>query len=489
MEPSLVACLRLPALPLDAHHGLERTATQPHAVHRGRGSNARVLFVDACARAAGVLPGVTLAAARARSADLLSVPFDEARVERAQREVVDRVLKVSPRIVSAGLRRFWVEPRGPALPDFCRFVAAELAPRTPIALGIGPTATVAYAAARGVQHGARIVPPLRAEAYLDDCPLDVLDVPSDVVDVLAALGIRTVRKLRELDPVSLGMRFGPAVAEARRRVDGIDPRGPTHPPEEPRHEAFVELPEPSVQLEAIVFLLRSAIARVLRSARLDGLGPTEFELALRLVPPSSRDAPSTLALPLRSAVPFTDERVVLESLRTVLERTPLAAPVVAFTLRATHTSPLGERTLPLPTEPRGRDAAAREVAIARLRARLGEDAVVRATHVPASAPYERARFVSTETPTMSPRRAEALPFRRLDPPVPLLEGRLHLGGRARLVLRTSLVERTSTPFWQDGEPRVVLYAHAEVEGPLLVLLRGRVGTSCDDRWEAVAYLD
>jgi hypothetical protein len=32
-------------------------------------------------------------------------------------------------------------------------------------------------------------------------------------------------------------------------------------------------------------------------------------------------------------------------------------------------------------------------------------------------------------------------------------------------------------------------AWAELEGPLLVLLRARVGDDCDDLWEVVAFVD
>lgn len=476
----------MPELPLDAHHGLERPLERAHAVHHGRGSAARIVFCDATAERAGIRIGQSLAGARARLESLHSVPFDDDRIARAQRDVVSRLLAVSPRIAPGGIRRFFVEPVGSdeALAAWCRSVAAQLAPRRPLALGLGPSATVAYAAARSVGHGARIVPPRDAMRFLDERPIDVLDVPSEAIDILHALGIRTVRQLRALDPVSLGMRFGPAVAEARRRADGIDPRGPAHPREEPAHAVEVELPATTDSVDTLVFLLRSAVDRWLSAMRAQGLGATELRLDLAL----DRDETGrkdVRSIPLRTASPWVDGRVLVESLRTQLERLSLPRPVVRFALVAEVVTELRDRTLPLLPEGRGRDEGARDVALDRVRARLGDAAVRRASHVEASSPLARASFVDH----IAPLPGDAMPFRRIEPPAPVTGGRIHLRGRTRLVLRTSLVERSSIPWWHEGEAHVELFAHAEVEGPMLVLLRGRVGTDCDDRWEAVAYLD
>ncbi len=482
----LVACVRMPELPLDAHHGLARDPESAHAIHAGSGRAARIVFCDAAAERAGVRVGQSLAGARARIGTLRSVTFDDERVARARREVIGRLLAVTPRIAPGGLRRFWLEPvaEGDALAAWCRSVAEQLAPRRPLGLGLGPSATVAYAAARSVTHGARIVPPREALRFLDERPIDVLDVPSDAIDILHALGIRTVRQLRALDPISLGMRFGPAVAEARRRADGIDPRGPAHPREEPVHAVEVELPAASDSIDALVFLLRSAVDRWIGAMRGRGLGATEARLDLRL----ERDQAGVSArpsIPLRTASPWSDGRMLVESIRTGLERTKLPRPVVGFALVAEVVTELRDHTLPLLPEGRGRDLDARTIALDRVRARLGEAAVKRSSHVEASATLARAVFVDH----VSPLPGEAMPFRRIEPPAPVERGRVTLHGRSRLVLRTSLVERASIPWWRDGEAHTELFAHAETEGPMLLLLRGRVGTDCDDRWEAVAYLD
>jgi len=57
------------------------------------------------------------------------------------------------------------------------------------------------------------------------------------------------------------------------------------------------------------------------------------------------------------------------------------------------------------------------------------------------------------------------------------------------VIRLGRVERVTPPWWDTGTKRVELLAWAELEGPLLVLLRARVNVECDDEWEVIAWVD
>ncbi|MFW6023667.1 MAG: hypothetical protein ACOC9O_02875, partial [Myxococcota bacterium] len=86
-------------------------------------------------------------------------------------------------------------------------------------------------------------------------------------------------------------------------------------------------------------------------------------------------------------------------------------------------------------------------------------------------------------------RGDALPWRRLERPAPVVDGRVQVGGRWRRVRKVGRVERVGAPWWEDGEQRVSLVAWAELEGPLLVLMHARCSTGCDDRWEVLAWLD
>lgn len=501
-SPSPIACVRLPELPIAAHHtheALERGEASPPddralTVHRGNGAAARILYCDATSLRLGIRPGLSLAAARTRATSLSSQLYDASRLAEHQRAVVAQLLAISPRIAVGGSSRFWVEPVWPtrarrrnvaALQTWCEHAKEALLEHTPVTIGIGPTATIAWAAACSLDGSQthRVVSPEQARGFLDEAPVEVLEVGSEARDVLAVLGVCTVGQLRAIDPISLGMRFGPALASARRRADGVDPRRPTTPRPRAAHEVRVDLEDDVVHLEALGFLLQSASERLaagLRRASLGALGLT-LELKLRM---AYGGAPIHL-VEVRVGAPLAEARALLELLRTRLEREQLSAPVTAFRLRATTTAPLAAKTEALLRDGPGRDLAAQEVAIGRLRGRLGENAVGRASRVETPSPLERAKW----EPIGEPVPGEALPWRRLPTPSLVERGAANVAGRRRRVLRLGHIERVSAPWWDEGKQRVTILAWAELEGPLLVLLHARCADDCDDEWEVVAWVD
>jgi hypothetical protein len=283
------------------------------------------------------------------------------------------------------------------------------------------------------------------------------------------------------------MRFGPAVADARRRADGVDSRRPSTPRPTAPDEVALSFDGEVDSLEPLLFLLGSATERLAASLRGKGRGALRTRLELLL------DGGGLHTIDVLTAAPLADGRAMLELLRARLEQTAFASEasparsVSMQTLRlvAAESGPLREAPPPLPAlgEMPGRDPAAREAALARLRARLGDHAVRRAARAETGHPLARARWSGEPSP------GEAHPWRRLDPPVPVVDGRVRLEGRLRVVRRVGRVERAAGPWWSDGHRKVELLAWAELDGPVLVLLRGRVTTSCDDVWELIAWLD
>jgi len=63
-----------------------------------------------------------------------------------------------------------------------------------------------------------------------------------------------------------------------------------------------------------------------------------------------------------------------------------------------------------------------------------------------------------------------------------------VAGRRRRVLELGRVERALAPWWHTGALRVERLAWAEVDGPMLVLLRERRDVR-PHVWEAVAWVD
>ncbi|MEC7524640.1 MAG: hypothetical protein VYE22_32475 [Myxococcota bacterium] len=450
----------------------------PRAVHAGRGTGARVRWCDARAADAGVRPGQTLAAARARCAALDSRLLDPGALARARREVIAALLALTPRVAPAGDARFWAEPSPLGEPPerWARAVADALAPWGEARVGLGAWAALAFAAAReGALHG--------TPAALDRAPLDALELDPEAIDTLRTLGVRDVGALKRLDPVALGVRLGPAVAAARRRATGEDPRIPWTPRADDAPHVELALDDELDQLEPLLFLLRPALARLLRAP----VGRGEGVTALRLRLDRERGAPLTHAI--RTAHPIGDPSTLLELVRARLEAQPDPTGdgdardlLTGFAITALERAPLGDRTGDLFGEA-ARDPAAREVALARLEGRFGDEALARATRVEHASPVARAAWTQGE-----PLRGPSHPWRVHDPPAPMRGDTVHLLGRPRRVVRRARVERALAPWWDDGVVRVERLAWAELEGPILVLLRERRDSS-PPRWEAIAWVD
>ncbi|MEZ4339450.1 MAG: hypothetical protein R3B82_22735 [Sandaracinaceae bacterium] len=407
--------------------------------------------------------GQTVAAARARLASLESALVDESLLAEARRLTIAALLRWTPRVTPDGPGRFWCEPVGPR---WIEAVRAALASAGPVRIGVGPWAAVAHAAA--LDDAGRV----DAE-HLSRARLGALELSDRAIGDLAGLGVRTVAQLRALDPIDLGVRFGPEVAEAWRRAGGDDPRGPRVPRVDEPPSVELDLDEAELdRLEPLLFVLRPALDRLLHAPRARGLGVTALTLELR-----SRGAPTHEAT-IRCAAPIADPRVVLELARTHLEQVAIEAPIRGLTVGAPGLAPLGDRNVPLFAEPR-RDPAAREVALSRLAARFGEDAVRRATRVEHPAALARAAWTRAD-----PVRGPAFPWRPQEPPARLEDGWIELAGRRRRLLRLGRVERALAPFWLTGAMRVERLAWAEVDGPLLVMLRAH-----QTAWEAVAFAD
>ena len=470
-------------LPIAAHHGTRSLDERALAVHRGEGRAATIVWCNDVARDRGVEVGQTLAAARGCDSSLGTLPFDPARIRRARRWVVASLLRLSPRVSEARRTRFWAEPHELARrwTQWGEDARAALAKLRPVAVGVGPNATVAYAAARAVRDGVRSIDPDEAHAFLDAAPLEVLEIDGEARGILGSLGVWTVGQLRQFDPASLGMRFGPAVAEARRRADGFDPRGPQSPTPTPPDRAQIDLDDPIAQLPALIFVIAPALQRLTARVRSRDEGVTALRLVLEVGPPVEQ-----VVVEARCGEPSTDARSLLEMLRNHLERVHLDAPVRSLSLRVTESVPHARRSESLPYGPPPSRADAREVTLARLRARLGEDRVQRASRVEVGHPLERARWVDDATAIPG----EALPWRRVDPPVAVIDGFVTLHGRRRRVLRLSRVERAIRPWWRTGPASgIELLAWAELEGPVLALLLGRFAHGRDDRWDVVACVD
>ncbi len=392
----LYACLRLPDLALEAFaRAITDNAAQPFAVASG-GSHPAIVIANDAASAAGVRARQGVSTALALAPDLVLRDRDVATEAAALANVATWSTQFTPAVhlappdavlaeVGASLRLFGGLPN---LRAQLEAGIAQLGYRGELAFA--PTAGAALLFARCgrseplIERGA-------LDAALAPLPLAKLDVDADAVTLLANAGVTTVGQTCALPRDALARRVGPAFVDRLDRMRGLvaDPREPFVPP--PRYEGRLELPSSVENVEALAFALNRLVHELAGWLLGRGLGVTRLSLALvheRYA--IGRDTPARTAVPFALAAPAREASHLNVVLRERLARVKLRAPVVALALASEQAAPLPGRNLGL--LPEDAAAAATVPLIDRMRARLGERAVVRvdpkAEHRPERASQE-----------------------------------------------------------------------------------------------------
>ena len=367
--------LYLPQLPLEVL-GRACAAGVPFAISTTR-QGERILRCNPAAAAAGIHPGLTVGAARARCAGLA------VRVLRpgAEREALARlaawsirftpvVSLVPPRSVlldvAASLRLFG---GARALLGQVDEGLTGLGYQGRLALAPTPLGALVLAIQAGPGDGL-IVPDLPAlRAALAGLPLGALGLRPRELEDLAALGLRRIGELLRLPRQGMRERLGPRRVDWLERLLGEapDPRLPFVPP--PEYRGTLELPATVELAQALVFPCRRLLAEL--GGFLLGRQAGVSRLDWRFGHAGHADT----GLSLGAAAPLADPERWLELLRGHLERLELPAPVRAIGLVATQVRPLSPapRDLFPALVPPGR--APDTALLDRLRARLGRDAV------------------------------------------------------------------------------------------------------------------
>ncbi len=411
----LWACLLFPSLPLDV---FERAQTPDDAAHpfvvSSGGHYPRVVAANAAASAAGIRAGQLLSAALAFAPELRSRDRDAGAEARALAQLATWALTFTP---NAGL----------APPDA---VVAEIGGSLRLFSGLprlvaqleGGARTLGYAARLGLAPtpGAALLfaragrmRPVTAVAQLPELlaplPLTLLDMDDALRATLADAGVTTLGQALALPRDGLARRGGADLLLALDRALGCaaDPRPPFVPP--PRFGAKLDLPAPVHDAEALGFGVNRLVQELATWLTARGLGVTRLTLTLtheRHV--RQRGAPATV-VPFTLGTPARMPAHLLGVLRERLSRVALPAPVEAILLASEATSPLPGRNLGLLP---GDEAATVEVPLVdRLRARLGEDAVMRvaphAEHRPEQAAHDIAVSASTARAITHPARTRS----------------------------------------------------------------------------------
>jgi len=374
----------------------------PVVVIDGADRQQRVLQVSAAARALGVRPGMSLAAALAVDSRIDAKPRDAA-LERA---VMERLAAIGQRFTSrVSIERpdgVLLEIKGSiklfgGIESLREQVQSHYeATGVRVSLALAPTVLAALAAARAGR--ALISTNLQAlPSQLGTLSLRALRWPHETLTRLAAMGVLTIGEALRLPRAGFARRFGPATLASLDRLVGRR--------EEPRQgfiarERFYGRFEPAyeiVQHDMLLAVLRPLLADLERFLQGRQRGITELRCRFR-----HRGLPPTCCA-LRLAVPEARAERLAELLAEKLAQLVLPAPVILCELRSGPlvTRPLASASIWSPGEHGHTPAGEMPALIEQLRARLGVEAVYGLCLVPEHRPESAWRVAEPGVVTAS----------------------------------------------------------------------------------------
>jgi protein ImuB len=404
-----VACLDLPALPLQLVWRREpELRAQPVVVIDEDRPQGSVLWACERARAAGVLPGQRYAHALGLHRGLRARVVAPEEIEKAITELRGVLHALSPRVEPAESGTFWLDGDGlarifdSATAWGMKIQQAVAGLQLTGAVVVGFSRFATYAIARATREGTTV---LRSDAdermAAANVPLARLDIDAKLRDSLARLGVMTLGQMVRLPGGGILERFGREAHRLYQLAAGErwDPLVPVAPPEAPDEQVILDDDEHDV--ERLVFFLKSAIDRLLDrlAAKARAVTALHIELTLR------RNVGHTnlRADVIKPAAPTLDARSLVRLVHLRLTGSPPEAPVHQARVWADDVAATREQLAMFAQRPR-RDLRAADEAIARVRAELGDDAVVRAVlregHLPeASFGWERLSHVVPAKPS------------------------------------------------------------------------------------------
>ncbi len=431
------------------------------------GGRALIAAPNAIAAAGGILPGLSLADARALMPGLAVFPADPAGDAAALARLADWCSRYTPLVALDGAGGLWLDVAGAShlfggeadlLADLDHRLG-KLGYRSRAAIADTPGA--AWAAARFLRRKHRIVAPGEARAMLAELPVAALRLPAAIAGDLERLGLRRIADLYPLPRAALARRFGLLPGERLDQALGrceepISPRLPA-----PLHQVRQVLAEPVIDADSIAAVLQRLMARLCRELAIAGRGARRLELA------GYRVDGRVVKLGVGTSKPSRDERALLRLFAERLERIDPGFGIEALGLSAPLVEPLADLQLALK---RGEEADAGDLAplIDRLGNRLGFDrlarAVPRESHLPeralqrlgalASPPREAAlsRWPDRKSPLRLLPRPEPV---QAAAPAGAAPEEFFWRGRRRLIRRADGPARISCEWWRGerSEPR------------------------------------
>jgi protein ImuB len=365
--------LRFASLPLEVY-ARAASASAPLAVVNAAGTRAEIVACNPAARARGVKIGMVPAAACALASDLNIVSRDLAAEDAALERVAAWAIQFTPAVSIAGDGEVLLEIEGSltifrGLKHLWKEVAEgvqSLGFSASIACAPTPLAAQWFARA-GLTVRLRHRDALRAS--LTELPLEAMRTAPEALALLRNVGAKTIGDCLSLPRAGLARRTGQALLDDLDRALGQlpDPRPWFTPPS--TFKASQPLPAPAHQADMLLFAARRMLVELCGylAATANGVQRLSFSFA------HHGRAPTQVTLSLVAATRDADHLVNV--LRERLDRTALPDAATAIDLETELLLPLASRNLTLLPDPGQLDEAAAHL-IERLRARLGDDAVL-----------------------------------------------------------------------------------------------------------------
>ncbi len=415
-----VACLDLPALPLQLVWRREPTwRAHPVVVIDDDRPQGTILWACERARAAGVLVGQRYAHALSLCGGLRARVVPPEQIEAAIVELRAALHRLSPRVEVGEPGTFWLDgegldrifpdtpqaahhERGTAWGTAIQHAIAAIGLRGAVVVGFSRFAT--YAIARSTRHGVTVLrSDLEERAAASAVPLGRLDVDAKLRDALARLGVTTIGQMVRLPGGGILERFGREAHRLYQLAAGErwDPLVPIAPPEAPDERVLLDDDEHDV--ERLVFVIKAPLDRLLARLAARGRALTALHVELSL-----KHAVGNIELRsdcIKPAAATLDGGSLIRLVHLRLTSMPPVAAVNAVRVWAEDLAATREQLALFAAKPR-RDLRAADEALARVRAELGDDAVVRAVlregHLPeASFGWERLVHVVMARPEES----------------------------------------------------------------------------------------
>jgi len=404
------ACLDLPALPLQIVWRKE-PAWRAHPVVVIDSDRPQGIVLWACekARSKRILPGHRYAHALSLCGDLRARVVPAEQIEEAIVELRGQLATMTPRLEPGDdPGTFWLDGDGLGRIFTGREAWGRAIMQTITKLDytgavvVGYSRFATFAIARATRTGITV---LRSDAderrACAAVPLARLDIDARLRDQLARLGVTSLGQMIRLPGAGILERFGSDAHRLYQLAAGErwDPLVPTPPPEAPDERVLLDDDESDV--DRLVFVLKGAVDRLLD--RLAAKGRALVALHVELVLRRNVGHTERRSDCIKPAAATLDSRALMRLVHLRFTSMPPAEPVNEARVWADDVAASKEQLALFATKPR-RDLRAADEALARVRAELGDDSVVRAVlrdgHLPeATYGWERLVHVTRAQPS------------------------------------------------------------------------------------------